>query len=302
MRIRLRLPTGQAQLNVEEGTTVSMLKTLIEAQSSIPAARQKLLVGYPPAAMPEGHACADGEVVIVRDEAPELPASAQAPPPPAAAAAPPPPPPAAREPAPTDGVAVRKVIPADNNCLFAALIHALRLPLSPQALRETVKRSVLEDPAEWNEGMLGLPPDKYCEWITAKDHWGGEIELRILSRQLRVQVAVLDVVSQQLLRYGEEERFDQMVCLLYDGIHYDAILLLPAPGAPEEFGTSCFAPGDAQVLRLARALQAEAHAARAFTDTAKFTLRCLVCSAGLVGEKGAQEHAKATGHINFSEY
>lgn len=291
MRIRLRLPTGQAQLNVEEGTTVSMLKTLIEAQSSIPAARQKLLVGYPPAAMPEGHACADGEVVIVRDEAPELPASAQAPPPPAA-----------REPALTDGVAVRKVIPADNNCLFAALIHALRLPLSPQALRETVKRSVLEDPAEWNEGMLGLPPDKYCEWITAKDHWGGEIELRILSRQLRVQVAVLDVVSQQLLRYGEEERFDQMVCLLYDGIHYDAILLLPAPGAPEEFGTSCFAPGDAQVLRLARALQAEAHAARAFTDTAKFTLRCLVCSAGLVGEKGAQEHAKATGHINFSEY
>ena len=45
-----------------------------------------------------------------------------------------------------------------------------------------------------------------------------------------------------------------------------------------------------------------AHAARKFTDTAKFDLRCLVCQCGLVGEKGAMEHAKKTGHTNFSEY
>ncbi|KAJ1639818.1 hypothetical protein T492DRAFT_856164 [Pavlovales sp. CCMP2436] len=53
---------------------------------------------------------------------------------------------------------------------------------------------------------------------------------------------------------------------------------------------------------LAKRLQHEAHANRQFTDTAKFELRCLVCQAGLFGEKGAQEHAKATGHVNFSEY
>ena len=37
----------------------------------------------------------------------------------------------------------------------------------------------------------------------------------------------------------------------------------------------------------AHALVAEAHAARKFTDTAGFTLRCLVCQRGLVGEAGA---------------
>jgi ubiquitin thioesterase OTU1 len=45
-----------------------------------------------------------------------------------------------------------------------------------------------------------------------------------------------------------------------------------------------------------------AHAARAFTDTASFTLRCGACQLGLKGEKEAVEHAKATGHSNFTEY
>lgn len=49
-------------------------------------------------------------------------------------------------------------------------------------------------------------------------------------------------------------------------------------------------------------LTAGCHAARQFTDTASFTLRCGVCALGLVGEKEAVEHAKATGHQNFTEY
>ena len=46
----------------------------------------------------------------------------------------------------------------------------------------------------------------------------------------------------------------------------------------------------------------QAHNARQFTDVANFTLRCGACQKGLKGEKEALEHAKATGHSNFSEY
>ena len=56
------------------------------------------------------------------------------------------------------------------------------------------------------------------------------------------------------------------------------------------------------VLQGARQLAAAARAARAYTDTASFTLRCGVCQLGLRGEKEAVEHAKATGHTNFAEY
>ena len=49
-------------------------------------------------------------------------------------------------------------------------------------------------------------------------------------------------------------------------------------------------------------LVAEQHRKRKFTDTSNFTLRCLVCQCGLVGEAGALEHAKKTGHGNFAEF
>ncbi|KAG8470132.1 hypothetical protein KFE25_008553 [Diacronema lutheri] len=302
IRLRLRLPSGQVQLTTEAGVTAAALRALIEQKSAIPAARQQLLVGFPPTRMSDAHCCVDGETVIVRDEAPEpAPSAPDATPPSALIVAPPV---AADPPRPgSDGVAVRKVIAADNNCLFAALIHVLQLPDGPQALREAVARCVLDDPATFTAGILGMEPRVYCEWIVARDkHWGGEIELQILSGHLKTQIVVFDIVSLQLFRYGEARGFAELVCLLFDGIHYDAIVVLPAQGAPDEFATSVFGAEDAHVLALARRLQAEAHGARQFTDTAKFTLRCLVCQAGIVGERGAQEHAKATGHTNFAEF
>jgi len=48
--------------------------------------------------------------------------------------------------------------------------------------------------------------------------------------------------------------------------------------------------------------RAQFHEARQFTDTANFTLRCLVCQLGVKGEKEAMEHAKASGHQSFGEY
>jgi ubiquitin thioesterase OTU1 len=57
-----------------------------------------------------------------------------------------------------------------------------------------------------------------------------------------------------------------------------------------------------QVLEAAVALAREAQAARQFTDTSQFALRCLVCQKGLVGQEDAVKHATETGHQNFSEY
>lgn len=54
--------------------------------------------------------------------------------------------------------------------------------------------------------------------------------------------------------------------------------------------------------RGAAELVAACHAARQFTDTANFTLRCGVCQIGLKGEKEAAQHAQATGHTRFAEY
>ena len=93
--------------------------------------------------------------------------------------------------------------------------------------------------------------------------------------------------------------------LIYDGLHYDALALARSPFAPEAGDATVFSladPRTADVRAAARELVAQARANRQFTDTARFTLRCGVCQCGLKGEKEALEHAKATGHQNFSEY
>ena len=93
--------------------------------------------------------------------------------------------------------------------------------------------------------------------------------------------------------------------LIYDGLHYDALALAKSPFAPEEGDTTLFAlsdPRTAGVRAAANELVAQARTNRQFTDTARFTLRCGVCQCGLQGEKEALEHARATGHQNFSEY
>lgn len=58
---------------------------------------------------------------------------------------------------------------------------------------------------------------------------------------------------------------------------------------------------DAAVLLQAHQLATEAKASRQYTDLEKFTLKCRDCNAALTGQAQAQEHAKETGHTNFSE-
>lgn len=99
--------------------------------------------------------------------------------------------------------------------------------------------------------------------------------------------------------------YTERVLLLYDGLHYDAMAVAAFEGAPEDLDVTIIDPSSqlgAAVGAAAAGLVAASHAARQFTDTANFTLRCGVCQLGLKGEKEAVEHAKATGHSNFSEY
>jgi len=73
-------------------------------------------------------------------------------------------------------------------------------------------------------------------------------------------------------------------------------------GAPQELDVTVFPVDDETATAQVQAVAAEARRARDFTDMASFTIRCLVCQNGLKGESEAVEHAKSTGHTNFSEY
>jgi ubiquitin thioesterase OTU1 len=88
-------------------------------------------------------------------------------------------------------------------------------------------------------------------------------------------------------------------------LHYDALTIATGMNASETSDVRSIDPSSPhteEIMAAAKRLVARYHAARQFTDTANFTLRCGVCKQGLRGEKEAVAHAQATGHASFTEY
>lgn len=161
--------------------------------------------------------------------------------------------------------------------------------------------------------MEGKSTEEYCRWIESKDKWGGALELSILSKHFKTEIAAFDIRTKRLDVYSSEQNYKDRCYLLYDGLHYDPLAVSLFEDAPEEIDLTVFPSPDhassseereegSKISKAATALVAEIHAARQFTDVANFTLRCGTCLVGLKGEKEAVEHAKATGHSNFQEY
>jgi OTU-like cysteine protease len=90
---------------------------------------------------------------------------------------------------------VRRVIDADNTCLFNSVgycLHGVAVGRrAGPAMRQIIKDAVLAAPDIFSEAILGQPPQQYCEWILKSDKWGGEIEIFILSTHFKVEVSFI---------------------------------------------------------------------------------------------------------------
>lgn len=204
----------------------------------------------------------------------------------------------------SNGMLMRKVVPADNSCLFTSVECVMNngvvdLTVAPQ-MRELIAGVVMSDPTTYNEAFLGKSNSSYCKWIMNSESWGGAIEISILSLYYNIEIDVVDTQTGRIDRFGEDKNYSRRILVIYDGIHYDPLIMEPL--IPGDDLQSIFSTEDQNVLAQAMEIANEAKASRQFTDVGKFTLRCLVCQKSLIGQREAQEHAKNTGHINFGEY
>lgn len=218
---------------------------------------------------------------------------------------------------------VRRSVPDDNSCLFSAVGVSCGLGEDAKhELRRMAAQAVAGDPLSWDEATLGRPRDEYVSWISRPNSWGGAIELAILSKALGSVIKAVDVQTGRIDEYGAEGDEaataspasaaapppKSVAMVLYDGIHYDALVVVDQGernGSSTELVISPL-PTTSPVAELAalaaQELAQERKRSHAYTDVSKFTLRCMVCGKGIVGEKGAVQHAKETGHARFDEY
>lgn len=320
MRIRLRGPKGQSVIILSEMATVQELRRQIQEKTSIADAEIKY--GYPPQPLPlEGHSDStklselgvtlEGEQLIISEKtAPAPPAKAQ---------------PLPEQKAPLSlsrkqreadppeipvplycATLVLRIMPDDNSCLFRAFNSAYMGPMDNMTeLRSIIAQYIQANKDDYPAVVLEKPPDDYCKWIQDEDSWGGAIELDILSRHFDIEICSIDVQTLRIDRFNEGR--PTRCILVYSGIHYDVIALSPSDEpytkahTPPEFDTKVFDAHDQMLLdkalELCRILQGQHY----FTDTAGFELKCNICGAQCQGEKGATEHAAATGHYDFGE-
>ncbi|PIA28410.1 hypothetical protein AQUCO_07000024v1 [Aquilegia coerulea] len=206
-----------------------------------------------------------------------------------------------------EGIVVRRVIPSDNSCLFNAVGFVMEHDKHKAAeLRQVIAATVASDPVKYSEAFLAKTNEEYCAWILDPEKWGGAIELSILAEYYGREIAAYDIQTCRCDLYGQELKYPERVMLIYDGLHYDALAVCPAEGAPEEFDQTIFTVQKDRTVGaiegLALNLVKDAQRKRSYTDTGNFTLRCGVCQIGVIGQKEAVEHAQATGHVNFQEY
>lgn len=199
-----------------------------------------------------------------------------------------------------------RIMPDDNSCLFRAFNTAYFGAMDNMTeLRSIIAQNIQANPDTYDAAILDQEPDDYCRWIQTEQAWGGAIELGILSKHFDIEICSIDVQTLRTDRFNEGK--PHRCILVYSGIHYDTIATSPSDYphthayAPPEFDTKVFDAQDSVVLEgaveLCRILQGKHY----FTDTAKFTIKCNVCGAMAMGEKGAVEHEQKTGHWDFGE-
>ncbi|XP_067645271.1 ubiquitin thioesterase Otu1 [Eurosta solidaginis] len=200
-----------------------------------------------------------------------------------------------------NGILLKKVVPADNSCLFTSVRFVLNGKVDndgSEMMRHIIATEVAADPQEYNDAVLGKSNAEYCAWIQKPDSWGGAIEIAILSNYYGIEIDVVDIQNAIINRFGEDKNYGLRVFLLFDGIHYDPLYMETAGGGAP---ATIFPVEEMDVYHQAEQLANEAKSSRQFTNVDKFSLRCLQCDVMLVGQVQAQEHAKSTGHANFGE-
>ncbi|XP_069798395.1 ubiquitin thioesterase OTU1 [Narcine bancroftii] len=301
MRLQCKAKNGTHLIHgLTSASSIQELKDKVEEITGVPCALQKIMVGFPPSCLDLHNGdmalkdcpVKSGDTLIVEEERDLMKTKASVPKFGAECSY-----------KNTSPRLARHVVPADNSCLFTSIHYVVEGGISEPncapEMRNLIAQIVASDPDSYTEAVLGKSNQEYCKWICRNDTWGGAIEISILSKFYRCEICVVDTQTVRIDRFGEDVSYKNRVFLIYNGIHYDP--LERQFEDPEKPPQTIFSTVDDAVLARALELGDEARSKRQFTDLNRFTLRCIICQKGLIGQIEAREHAKETGHTNFGE-
>ena len=202
-------------------------------------------------------------------------------------------------------IPLRRTISADNSCLFNAFSYVYN-PLehsdnSANNLRKLIAEIISNDPIRYNNTLLEMSNSNYQDYIKNPNKWGGALELSILSYHFKINICTFDIQSLKKHNFGETNNYTEIVYLLYDGIHYDSLIMTIDNTLPSDFDITKFNINDTSISEQFFNLVYELHTQRQYTDLNESKFVCLDCREQFTGQNLAIKHAKETSHQNLSE-
>ena len=193
--LHLRAKTALGLVTIDtlsSNNTVAQLRNFLAEKLATDNQSVNIKCGFPPKLIPESaddHELVEflksGDTIVVEQQASDHSKS--------------------RTPRNTDGIGfsvqqngsckiVRKVIPADNSCLFNSFCfcysHGAQNLFSPSDLRELIAMAVQRNECKYPPEVLGSSVEDYQKFIRNSQSWGGGIEASILADHFELEVRV----------------------------------------------------------------------------------------------------------------
>ena len=202
-------------------------------------------------------------------------------------------------------IPVRRYVDADNSCLFSSIAYltdANYSEMSKYKYRQMIAETLLNDSSKYSDVFLGKNKFEYMEFIQDSSNWGGEIENKIFSDIFRVEIASIHIQDLKMNIYGSDMGYQYRIYMLYNGIHYDPIVMTPDLKLDNSCDIKMFNNNDNEVktkfIDLAKTFQKQ----NDFVDLSNIpTLKCSDCEKVFSNQNKAAEHAQNVGHWNFEQ-
>jgi ubiquitin thioesterase OTU1 len=194
---------------------------------------------------------------------------------------------------------IRREVDADNSCLFSSIAYLIDRTnyneFSSIKYREMIVNHLINN--EFDSSLLDQPKKDYINYIQNPTNWGGALEVKMFSDIFQIQIICIDVKTNRADIFGEDIGYPQRIYLLYNGIHYDPLVMNIDVSYDSITDITIFNSNDDKVFELMKSLTYEYKDKGDFIDFA--ILQCKDCNEKFANETDAFEHSMNTEHWTF---
>jgi ubiquitin thioesterase OTU1 len=203
-------------------------------------------------------------------------------------------------------IPIQRFVNADNSCLFSSISYLINkndFNENTSLMFRLAAVDYIKNNDKYTSDFLGMDKEEYMKKMEDPTSWGGAIEIKIFSDILKTQIASLDIQSGRVDIFGETENYTQRIYVLYNGIHYDP-LVMSIFGNENNFESdiTIFEPDDYDKLIKFQNLAEELRKQGKFVDLNNInSYRCCECKEEFQEQKDVMIHGQNNNHWDFEE-